>query len=460
LRFASCHSHFGFRISDFGLPSAFGFRPSDFFIQPNRLPQRRLELPPPPAFRHPLPVCEPFPRRDFLKRAGAATVGLALSGHTGSAADAADAQPAAATPIPPLSAVDRFNYVVGTQTIGASYQFTAQPRLLETALAIRDMGSSVIKLKLAPAKHDGAETEGFQSLRDFAAKDSTIRQILALPFAHYILWAYPAGRKRKANEEAPGRDEELYDLSSYLLRACRGAGKTFYLGHWEGDWELRGRAGSSKDPTPEAISRKIQWLNERQKAVDDAKRDTPHDGVDVFCYAEANLVRDAMKGRPAMANEVIPHTTIDFVSYSSYDTTNQHTAELPEVLDYIESKLPPKPGITGKRVWIGEYGFPAEHYSPEQQDNKAREVMKAGLRWGCPFVLYWEMYNNEVKDGKQRGFWLIDDKNIKQPAYHTHRRLCEWGRRFVAESIKSATHPPAFDEYRDAAVEFLDHLKS
>ena len=160
-----------------------------------------------------------------------------------------------------------------------------------------------------------------------------------------------------------------------------------------------------------------------------------------------------------MANEVIPHTNVDFVSYSSYDTTNQHTAELGKVLDYIESKLPLKPAIKGKRVWVGEYGFPAEHHSPEQQNEKSRDVMKAALRWGCPFVLYWEMYNNEVKDGKQRGFWLIDDKNVKQPVYYTHRRLCEWGRRFVADAIKTTKSPPSFDQYRHAAIEFLDKMK-
>jgi hypothetical protein len=320
------------------------------------------------------------------------------------------------------------------------------------------MGPSVIKFKLAGAKQDGSETEGFADLREVATKETTIKQIFSMPFANYVLWAYPVNRKR-ANQDDSGRDAELYDLSCYLLHAYSGTEKTFYLGHWEGDWEIRGRAGSKEDPTSEAISRKVRWLNARQRAVDEAKRDTPHNDVDVFCYAEANLVRDAMNGRPAMANEVIPHTTIDYVSYSSYDTTNQHTPQLGEVLDFIESKLPPKPGIKGKRVWVGEYGFPAENHSPQQQDEKSREVMKAALRWGCPFVLYWEMYNNEVKDGKQRGFWLIDDKNVKQPVYYTHRRLSEWGRKFVADSLKSSGKPPSFDEYRSAAVEFLEKMK-
>ena len=83
----------------------------------------------------------------------------------------------------------------------------------------------------------------------------------------------------------------IYDRCCYLLKTYRGTRKTFYLGHWEGDWEIRGRASSREDPTPERIANKIRWL------------------------------------------------------------------------------------------------------------------IKTALQWGCPFVLCWEMYNNEVyKDGKRRGF--------------------------------------------------------
>jgi hypothetical protein len=64
-------------------------------------------------------------RREFLKHTSAAAIGLTVPAVYG-------AEPSATAPSP-LSAVDRFNYVVGTQTIGASYQFTKQPRLIETA---------------------------------------------------------------------------------------------------------------------------------------------------------------------------------------------------------------------------------------------------------------------------------------------------------------------------------------
>jgi hypothetical protein len=86
--------------------------------------------------------------------------------------------------------------------------------------------------------------------------------------------------------------------------------------------------------------------------------------------------------------------------------------------------------------------------------------MKTALQWGCPFLLYWEMYNNEVdKDGKQRGFWLIDDKGVKQPVYCLHQRFLEWVRGYVANFAKSAHRLPTFDEYRKKAVAFLDSYR-
>ena len=77
----------------------------------------------------------------------------------------------------------------------------------------------------------------------------------------------------------------------------------------------------------------IDWYNTRQKAVDDALRDTPHTNVFVYAYAEANRVRDAMVN-PAGSNQrlvnmVLPYATnIDFVSWSSYDGMNLGAADL------------------------------------------------------------------------------------------------------------------------------------
>lgn len=399
---------------------------------------------------------ERFNRRRFLAQTTLAGIAATFPQHINAraadvSADEADIPPAPA----PISAVDRFNYVAGTQTFDPAYHFTAKPRLQETAEGIREMGCSVIKLNVSWDKSRGPRPARFRSLTDLAAGDSVLRGILDMPFGQYQLWAYPLGRQ----DETAVRDEEVYELGCHLLRRYNRSGKQFYLGHWEGDWEIRGRAGSKEDPTPQAIEKKIAWLKRRQKAVDDAKAATPHTDVGLWCYAEANLARDAMAGRPTMVNAVIPEAQADFVSYSSWDTTNTRTADLPQVLDFIESKLPRKETIPGKRVWIGEYGFPAEHHSPEQQDARSREVVLAGLRWGCPFVLYWEFYNNEVVEGRQRGFWMVDDQGRKQPVYHTHRQFCAWAREFVSTAVARDRKAPGFDEYQKAAVAFLASLK-
>lgn len=320
--------------------------------------------------------------------------------------------------------LDTFNYVVGTQTFGPAYQFTSEPKLIETARAIQAMGSNTIKFRVRSIGEDE-------------------RRVFEMPFAHYLLWA---------------ETEELSELVRYLLKTYSGTGKTFYLGHWEGDWLLRG-SGNTKDEdkvTPAKIQKMIDWLNTRQRAVDDAKRDTPHTGVEVYHYTEVNLVKLAMAGKKTMTRDVLPKTAVDFVSYSSYDT-QKSPDQLKAALNFIESKLPVKPGISGKRVFIGEYGFPSCFHSQAEQDRLSRQVMRTGLEWGCPFVLYWEIYNNEIdkKTGAQRGFWLIDDKGVKQPVYDTHRQFYEKARQFVAEFRAKNGRAPTSEEYAKFAVTLL-----
>ncbi len=86
----------------------------------------------------------------------------------------------------------------------------------------------------------------------------------------------------------------------------------------------------------------------------------------------------------------------------------------------------------------------------------SRTIMCAALEWGCPFVLYWELYNNEVSsDGTQVGFWMINDRGEKQPVFHTHQSFFLWSRAFVSEYRgKHGAHPPDMI-FRNNAVDFL-----
>lgn len=373
----------------------------------------------------------------------------------------------AAVAVGPLPAAEPPNLILGTQAIGGRYHFTQDEPLLESAKLIAGLGSGIMKLSISKqacfgnVKVNVRECDpGLKTLVDIARREPTHRAVLDMPFTHFFLWAYPltthgsAGTFKSADRDLEYR--EMHDLAAHLLRTYSGSGKKFYLGHWEGDWHLRPHF-NPKQPFPEHFGENFTaWLKVRQQAVDDAKRDTPHHDVEVWHYTEANLVEPFLKGGQCLTNDILPQVDVDFVSYSSYDSLQRGIRDdLFATLSHIESSMKPKPGVAGKRVFIGEYGFPTRRYTPEEQNRKSLEVMIAAMDWGCPFVLYWELYDNEGSPEKPGGFWLIDERNEKQPIWHTHRRYFEWARQHVHEvTLKSGT-PPDEAAFRKEAAAYL-----
>lgn len=362
-----------------------------------------------------------------------------------------------------------FNYIVGTQAIGGRYHFTNDAPLLESAKRIAELGSSIMKFSISPAASFGKtkanvieRDASLKTLTDIASKEPAHRAVLDMPFTHFLIWAYPftthgtAGTFQPAERDLEYR--EMYDLACHLLRTYSGTGKSFYLGHWEGDWHLRPHFDPKQGFPDHYAAHFTTWLNVRQQAIDDAKRDTPHERVDVWHYTEVNLVTPYLKGGQCITNDILPQVNIDYVSYSCYDSLQGVIHDdLFTAMDHIEAQLRPKPSISGKRVFIGEYGFPARRYSPEEQNRKSIEAMIAGIEWGCPFVLYWELYDNEGTPEQPGGFWLINEKNERQPIWDTHRRFFQWARQHVTD-VKSTTGAlPSDEDFRRDAAAVLKH---
>ncbi len=338
--------------------------------------------------------------------------------------------------------IDGFNFVVGTQTIGASYHFTNEPRVIETAKAILAMGSNAIKIRV------GENSD----------------QVLAMPFKYYFLWfnscwAQTDGFRALSQVELDAEYRTTYEYARKLLLQYSGSGKAFFLGHWEGDWCLLPNYDGKVDASLPAVDAMVSWLNIRQKAVDDAKRDTRHTNVDVYHFTEVNRVRDAMvNGKRRLVNAVLPRVNVDFVSSSAYDMQQLDEKTVHDTLDYVATRIAPKPGISGKRLFIGEFGIPQQkwaNYTGAQHEKINTDIIVKFLTWGSPFILYWEMYNNEVKDGKQLGYWLINDKNEKQPLYFTFQNLYKQGRNFVTQSLANAQRVPTNDEFTTWAAQWL-----
>jgi hypothetical protein len=357
-------------------------------------------------------------------------------------------------------AVDAFDTRVGTQTFSGLYQFTTNNLLIETAQAILGMGSENIKMFMGanyPGKYNTNLPPSVTSLMTLAKYEPNCHAVLDMPFKRIIAWAYPL-----SNSDAPFQDgnytsteaandyREMYDLAHYLLTNYNNSGKTFYLGHWEGDGYLSVNDWST-NPPPAEIPAMIAWLNNRQKAIDDARAATTFSNVNVFGYSEVNRVRDAMvngaTNNQRSINYVIPYVTnLDYVSYSSYDAMNLSTANLYSTLDYIEAHMPTnKAGvIPGERLWIGEYGWGGNSSDSQEPLNRAyiQRLLNYG-RQALPFILFWEIYNNEAG----RNFWLIDTNNVKVASYYLHQRFINNARLFTARFKESNGRLPTDSEF-------------
>lgn len=387
--------------------------------------------------------------------------------------------------------IEEFNYVLGTQTVGAKYKFTDETNLVETAQQIRVMGSNLLKISMSPRywweNYDIPRDTTIRCLTDLA-QEASMKTVLDMDFKYYQIWVYEfsqytqeeVGLKKDENQikfidglndwYAEQSYKEVYDLACYLLKTYNNTGKVFYLGNWEGDWHLRWDYDRTKPADPKTIEGITRWFTIRQKAIDDAKRDTPHENVTMYHYIEMNLSDLAVEGKSCIANSVLPHINPDYVSFSSYTATNPPMTEaemdstLTAHLNYIESKIQPKEGIpAGKRLFIGEYGWPEiglydnepSKRSPEEIAQRAKWVMRTALRWGAPFVLWWEMYNNELtSDGKNRGFWLINEHNEKTPLYYVHQEYYKESKEWLASFAKKHNRMATDEEFRKAAIHF------
>jgi hypothetical protein len=386
----------------------------------------------------------------------------------------------------PKDLIENYNYIIGTQTVGSKYKFTEESMLVETAKQMKAMGSNLLKFSMNPRycteNYGLPKNEEINSLTKLATLEPSVKAVLDMDFTYYHIWAYgfsqytdePAGKKVDTMQikfiggypdaYAEAMYREMYDLAVQLLKTYSNTGKVFFLGHWEGDWHLRWHYDRTKAVDEATLKGMIKWEKVRQQAIDDAKRNTDYTGVEIYNYIEVNLVKVALdQGKTVVANSVVKEVNPDYVSYSAYDGTNPYKTEadlkenLHASLDYIESFLQPKKGLKpGRRVWIGEYGTPAIKSGEDKQNERSKWTIKAGLEWGAPFILYWEMYNNEIQKetGEQVGYWLINDKGEKQAIWHTHDDFYEEAKAFLKSYYKEHQAMPSLKVFQEAAVSF------
>ena len=333
--------------------------------------------------------------------------------------------------------IAQYNYIIGTNAIAPGYQFTDADPLMEVADQILAWGSNMVKFN---AGSDAGLVDRVLEGRDFD---------------YIFMWfrSNAAFRDGYSESEARADYDAVYSFTQKLLRTYNGTGKQFYLGHWEGDWYYLGGYDKSQEKVPDTVNEgMIAWLNTRQKAVDDAKRDTPHDDVSVWNYLELNRPTDALnKGFDRVVNRVLPFTNVDYVSYSAYDAKDGTARTVRKVIDYIYENLPEKSGVPGPRVFVGEVAEPASQFgfSDRRHCSANLRILAKYLRCDVRFCLYWEMYCNEtLPDGRASGFWLVDADGNKTLLYRKLQTVLLDGKEYVAKFAEKTGRVPTEREYR------------
>ncbi|AQQ72499.1 Beta-xylosidase [Limihaloglobus sulfuriphilus] len=117
-----------------------------------------------------------------------------------------------------------------------------------------------------------------------------------------------------------------------------------------------------------------------------------------------------------------------------------------------------------KRVFIGEYGFRRYHrgtqkiaITADQQAEFTRTAAAAALSWGCPFALYWQIYDNESDEGGENpsGLALINRNQQKQPAYLVHKNFYRRANDFIDRCRSDFKRNPTQAEFREEALKWL-----
>ncbi|MEN8155530.1 MAG: hypothetical protein ABFS10_01145 [Bacteroidota bacterium] len=343
--------------------------------------------------------------------------------------------------------------IIGSSHVIPRYYFGDEDCLNQGADVLLEMGSEVIKIWY----YNGIETPdimypwnsswptGATSLLD-GLNNTHYTELFEKPFKTFVLNVasfvnsnayYWKDYLSEANIEQ--EEGEFYEFTKALLEKYAGTGKTFILQHHEGDWHLRGHTNPDIDPAPEAIARMTEWLNARQRGVTKAREEVAAQDVFVYHAAEINLVVKSLSGAPNMVNKVLPYTNLDLVSYSCYDAClkaaeNENTVLLNQAINFIKRMMPDSEAFGNDNVYLGEYGVPENHYTPEQIEAVMKNTVETGLEEKCPYIIYWQLYCNELKntDAKppvklnedMRGFWLVKPDGTKSWHYDYLKEMC------------------------------------
>lgn len=355
---------------------------------------------------------------------------------------------------------------LGATHVAGKYYFTNEPYVIEGCRKLDEMGYGIVKLWFRKNPGGYPYNSEWNLPKEVRLKQLAQHPYFAacfeLPFSTIGLSVDGAGVKT-TDETAAKEEEEIYELTKYLLEQYREREVTFILHNWEGDWIMRGGTGDyarwsrkagelfravdgdrytvlvPADST-ERVNAMVKWFKARQNGVNRARSEVKNTKCKVYHAIEANKVMDSMEGIPGIANYVLPQVETDMVSWSSYDGMDPAGLKLYRGIDYLRSQMKPTKYMKGKRVvFLGEIGIPEQRYEGLMEQAPVTErwdtFVGVCLAQDVPYLIQWELYCNEPKNeelrklndvrktDEMRGFWLIRPDGTKSWAAQYFEQL-------------------------------------
>lgn len=407
-------------------------------------------------------------RRHFLTTAGAAALASTRafsasdSGPVLSSPDVIRAKVRKARPLSGGKVPADLRDKLGLTHYDGHYHLTDKPFLIEGAEAIHRLGMNVAKFWLS---EDDLPGYAYNSRLKEALPGRRLVNILrheeylaalALPFRTVIFEVFPLeGNKQtffSGTNDFKDEEDQFHEVASHLLKTYQDRDVTFILQHWEGDWMLRREEGGTWGNVPAAeVDRRcdafIRWLAARQRGVERARKEIKNTKCRVLHAAEVNRVWDSMNGLPTLTNRVLPHVSLDLVSWSSYDGMKDEVATW-QGIEIIRHFMRPSLVTGQKTVYIGEVGKPEKDVPPAEIIEWWDRAMGVFLAMDIPYIVHWELYCNEPADGtksdrrprkaeEMRGFWYLrPDGSLSHGGGYLDTLLKHAGSTLPAEVIR------------------------
>lgn len=246
-------------------------------------------------------------------------------------------------------------------------------------------------------------------------------------------------RPWSAKEEEAER-REIRELCDFLYGQFGDSPKTVVIANSEADEKMLEIANYTGSPEM-AIGNVIAWSRARHETIEQARAAHPQARLRILHGFEISLVnlaiapagelfRKSPRGKWNALRDVVPKASFDLLLCSAYESINspyetrntdvdpaEIAMRLKRDLDRIRDRSRASLSAMGMRLFgehfvaVGELGFARDRFEQLPTGGLLARLItsiETAARWGCPYIVLWQVFDAPRAGGEPWGFGMID----------------------------------------------------